>query len=209
MIYLDSGHNRTISICEICGLEDSIAGASGSTPPEWGSGQLWLDISLSDQKSFPICFCPACKIDAFTATAFKFEISQTEPSGVYDPRAELSLSRVEFFLAVRRGGYLSSEETLEAIRGVAPQTLVVALEGLPVELSEEILYRFAGASIFERTDPFLIQAAYALGLTDEDLDVLFEPPQLSEGSILDLQEQEGPFSTGPEEIPPETPEEGE
>jgi len=30
-------------------------------PEGWMTGQLWLDLSLAEQKQIPICFCSDCR----------------------------------------------------------------------------------------------------------------------------------------------------
>lgn len=60
MIYLDQDADQTICACDRCGVTEATGRADGVAPADWMTGQLWLDISLSEQRQSPICFCPGC-----------------------------------------------------------------------------------------------------------------------------------------------------
>lgn len=60
MIYLDEPNEQTICACDRCGLTEATSKADGKAPADWMTGQLWLDVSLSQQRQTPICFCPDC-----------------------------------------------------------------------------------------------------------------------------------------------------
>lgn len=60
-IYLNEPDDTTVSVCDICEAQEITQRASGVAPAEWMTGQLWLDISLSEQKQQVLCFCPECK----------------------------------------------------------------------------------------------------------------------------------------------------
>ncbi|MDO5621907.1 MAG: hypothetical protein Q4G24_10600 [Paracoccus sp. (in: a-proteobacteria)] len=60
MIYLDQDGNQTICECDRCGTVGATDRANGVIVDGWGSGQLWVDISLAEDRQMPLCFCPAC-----------------------------------------------------------------------------------------------------------------------------------------------------
>lgn len=60
-IYSDVDTDSTVCICDCCSAEQRTAKANGVVPADWGTGQLWIDISLSDIKNMPLCFCATCK----------------------------------------------------------------------------------------------------------------------------------------------------
>lgn len=59
-ILLDHQGDETICRCDTCGIEARTARANGVCAPGWGTGQLWIDISLAAQVQRPLCFCPTC-----------------------------------------------------------------------------------------------------------------------------------------------------
>jgi hypothetical protein len=52
---------KAIATCDACGISVQINPATGIVPAEWMTGQLWLDLSLSQQMQRPLCFCQNCK----------------------------------------------------------------------------------------------------------------------------------------------------
>jgi hypothetical protein len=59
-IQLDKTNNKTICTCDQCGIVVDTDAANGVVPEHWGTGQLWIDVSLSSIKQTAICFCPTC-----------------------------------------------------------------------------------------------------------------------------------------------------
>lgn len=47
--------------CNTCAVVITTDKPNGVVPNDWMTGHLWLDISLSEQKQVPLCFCPECK----------------------------------------------------------------------------------------------------------------------------------------------------
>ena len=68
-IFLDHQTDETICRCDTCGIEARTARANGVSAPGWGTGQLWIDISLSSQVQRPLCFCETCFADIFLVPA--------------------------------------------------------------------------------------------------------------------------------------------
>ena len=46
--------------CDTCGVIEEVKDDRGRLPPAWATGQLWIDLSMSEQRQIPLCFCPAC-----------------------------------------------------------------------------------------------------------------------------------------------------
>lgn len=61
MIHVDKAENKTVASCDVCGAQEVSDVANGVIPLDWMTGQLWLDLSLAEQKQTAICFCPECK----------------------------------------------------------------------------------------------------------------------------------------------------
>lgn len=59
-ITIDSEAPATRLRCDCCKTAAATDRADGRVPPDWGTGQLWLDISLSEQRQVALCFCPDC-----------------------------------------------------------------------------------------------------------------------------------------------------
>jgi hypothetical protein len=69
-IYLDNEQNRTICICNSCGTTAETETANGVVQAGWGTGQLWIDLSLSNIRQAAICFCPECWSSIIEATSY-------------------------------------------------------------------------------------------------------------------------------------------
>lgn len=50
----------TLATCNGCGFEAATDRPDGMLPPDWGTGQLWIDLRLDTMRQIPICFCPDC-----------------------------------------------------------------------------------------------------------------------------------------------------
>jgi|GEM_PF-4363802 len=57
---IDSVAPATRLQCDCCKVTAATDRADGRVPPDWGTGQLWVDISLSEQRQVALCFCPDC-----------------------------------------------------------------------------------------------------------------------------------------------------
>lgn len=89
-------------------------------------------------------------------------------------REAASLSRVEFLDRAVRFGMVSAEAAIMAAKGDVPPEFEQVLAGLPPEDMVSIQIRWAGATEIERLHPVILAMAGALGVTDEQLDVLFD-----------------------------------
>lgn len=52
--------HSTMVTCDTCGAVIETARADGVVPSDWTTGHLWVDISLTEQRQVPLCFCPTC-----------------------------------------------------------------------------------------------------------------------------------------------------
>lgn len=76
MITTDRENNVTLVRCENCGSEVVTDKADGVIPSEWMTGQLWLDVSMGEQKQWPICFCPTCKPHVISTLRFVLTVGE-------------------------------------------------------------------------------------------------------------------------------------
>lgn len=60
MIYVNKDAGETVSKCDVCGEVSVSSTPNGVAPEGWMTGQLWLDVSLTQQRQTPICFCTTC-----------------------------------------------------------------------------------------------------------------------------------------------------
>ena len=60
-IYLDTANQQTVVVCDKCKAREVTTVMDGVVPHGWLTGQLWLDISLSQIKQIPLCFCQSCR----------------------------------------------------------------------------------------------------------------------------------------------------
>lgn len=82
-IHIDEEANQTLCRCDHCGATESTNRGNGVAVAGWMTGHLWLDISLSEQKQIPICFCPACS-EAMKIPGSLYTIDAIPPEG-YEP----------------------------------------------------------------------------------------------------------------------------
>lgn len=59
-ILLDFENGVTSCTCDRCKSGFVVDNLSGRVPDGWGTGQLWLDVSLSEIRQVPLCFCADC-----------------------------------------------------------------------------------------------------------------------------------------------------
>ncbi|SEI10211.1 hypothetical protein [Paracoccus alkenifer] len=71
MIYLDNESHQTICACDRCGVTEATDRADGVAVAGWMTGHLWLDVSLSEQRQSPLCFCPDCSARMRSATTIQ------------------------------------------------------------------------------------------------------------------------------------------
>ncbi len=87
--------------------------------------------------------------------------------------ATLDKSELLMRLAMPGVGILSPEEAIEAAQGRIPASFQPAIASLPAEAQMLARIKWAGDQIISRTNPLLILAAYAKGISDEQMDQIF------------------------------------
>lgn len=70
-------------------------------------------------------------------------------------------------------GVLTVPEAVQAARGDIPETFEAALSSLPEEAQGIARIKWAGDQVISRMNPLILMAAYAKGITDEQLDQAF------------------------------------
>jgi hypothetical protein len=70
-IITDKPNRKTICICDRCGKTEETDVADGVTISGWLTGQLWIDLSLSQQRQQAINFCLECNDYIANATTIK------------------------------------------------------------------------------------------------------------------------------------------
>ena len=70
-IHIDEPNFKTVVLCDVCGATAETTRPDGVVPPDWATGHLWLDISLTEQRQTPICFCPECGPGILSATTVR------------------------------------------------------------------------------------------------------------------------------------------
>ena len=75
MIYVDQQAGMTVCSCDRCGVIHATEVTTGVVPDGWLTGQFLLDVSLSEQRQTPICFCLECREAILGATALQISAS--------------------------------------------------------------------------------------------------------------------------------------
>lgn len=88
-------------------------------------------------------------------------------------RASASMSKVEFGQRCVAAGLLHHDDFAPAMRGQIPVSFEAVISTMPPEMQDMVPGIWAGSTRIERLDPFIVAIAYAIGLDDEALDILF------------------------------------
>jgi hypothetical protein len=88
-------------------------------------------------------------------------------------RKTAKIGRAQMCMALKRAGYISKPEAVDAARGKWPVSFNAALARHPDATEAKISWAGAGAEGVSRMDPGFIAIKDALGLTDEQADSLF------------------------------------
>lgn len=111
---------------------------------EW-NGQEWID--------------PRTPADFAAALSAARQSAQRDKSGLLMDLAMM--------------GVLTVPEAVQAARGDIPETFEAALSSLPEESQGMARIKWAGDQVISRMNPLILMAAYAKGITDEQLDQAF------------------------------------
>lgn len=89
-------------------------------------------------------------------------------------RARASLSRIDFLLAAVTAGIITQADAIAASRGEIPPGMADLIATMTPDAQFEAQVRWGAATDIARLDPFITGWAQTLGVTDEQLDQLFE-----------------------------------
>ena len=79
----------------------------------------------------------------------------------------------ELLMDLAMMGVLTVPEAVQAARGDIPESFEAALSSLPEEAQGIARIKWAGDQVISRMNPLILMAAYAKGITDEQLDQAF------------------------------------
>lgn len=88
-------------------------------------------------------------------------------------RAALDKSELLMRMALPEIAILSGEDAIDAAQGRIPASFEAALASLPVEAQMMARIKWAGDQVISRMNPLLLLAAYARGISDEQMDAVF------------------------------------
>lgn len=88
-------------------------------------------------------------------------------------RRQSKLSRIDFLIAAKNAGLISEADAESAAESRIPPSMLPLFESLSAEDQFEAKIRWKAATIIERMNPLIVQWASVLGVTDEQLDALF------------------------------------
>jgi hypothetical protein len=74
---------------------------------------------------------------------------------------------------LRAMGILTAAEAVQAARGDIPDSFEAALSTMPQEAQDMARIKWAGDQVISRTNPLILLAAFAKGITDQQLDAAF------------------------------------
>lgn len=89
-------------------------------------------------------------------------------------RANTRLDKSDLLIRLALAGILSEEEADEAAGGVIPASMQPMLAQLPPEAQMVARIKWKSDTVISRTHPVIVSAAYAMGITDEQLDEIFD-----------------------------------
>jgi len=88
-------------------------------------------------------------------------------------RQAATMSRTDFVVAVTGLGILTPSDAILAVKGEIPASLDLLFEDLSSSEQLEARIRWAGATIIERMNPFILNFAAKLEMSDDQLDSIF------------------------------------
>lgn len=101
------------------------------------------------------------------------EIDAAEAAHLLARRAATDLTKLEFVLRAVTAGLISQASGLVVLDGQMPPELAGMIASLTEAQVFEMTARLKGAQVFNRLDPFILQCAAYLGVTDAEMDALF------------------------------------
>lgn len=178
MIYLDKDSDQTICVCDRCGETQATPKANGVVLEGWLTGHLWIDLSLSEQRQTPICFCTDCRDVMIQAETIQISASSRviPPSVEPDPnllREKMSLTRPQLLIGLVSEQWISEEDGNLWLAGTLPAEIQAVIATLPANQQFAARARAMTATIFPRLEPLVRALAQIRGKTDEEMDAFF------------------------------------
>lgn len=100
--------------------------------------------------------------------------SDIEAEKELDRKRNMKVSRRDFCINLKRANILSASDAISAAKGEWPSALITALSSLTVDEADEAKIEWAAAQEIHRTHPMIILLQDYIGLTDAQVDSLFE-----------------------------------
>ena len=179
MIYIDKDSDQTVCVCDRCALTVATSRANGVVAEGWMTGNLWLDISLTEQRQTPLCFCPDCAPVIRAAEVIQMSAGPggiAQPAPAVDPEAarmKMSLTRPQLLIGLVSKGWLSEEEGDLWLAGTLPAEIKVVIDTLPADQQFAVRARAMTATVFPRLDPLVQALAEVRGKSPEEMDTFF------------------------------------
>lgn len=184
MIYLDQTSDQTICLCDRCGVTEATTRADGVVVDGWMTGHFFLDISLSEQRQKPLCFCPDCTPVMLDVVTIQVSAAPWEPAITAPPpkspedllhewRLSASLTRPRLLTGLVAEKWISEAEGDLWLIGTLPATVLALIDQMPPERRFEARSKALTATIIPRSDPLVVALGQLEGKTDEDLDQFF------------------------------------
>jgi len=178
MIYLDTASNQTICQCDRCNIVEATSIANGVVVEGWTTGQFWLDISLTEQKQIPLCFCTLCApemkaVNSIQITPMALTQLPNTTVDIETLRSRATLDKVALLVELLNREIFSLEEFQIAAAGDIPPRIAVVLDTFPETEKAIAIAKWKNDSVISRNHPVIIATGHALQLSDEDLDSIF------------------------------------
>lgn len=116
---------------------------------------------------------PWAEFDYVTETWFDPRSAAETADDLNRARARTQLDKSELLIRLVVAGILTPEEAEEAAGGVIPASMVPMMESLPPDAQMAARIKWKSDSMISRNHPVIVAAAYAMGISDEQLDQIF------------------------------------
>ncbi|MBB1493130.1 hypothetical protein H5395_16785 [Paracoccus sp. MC1854] len=113
------------------------------------------------------------EFDYVTETWFDPRTEAELAEELHRVRAATQLDKSDLLIRLAVAGILSPEEAEEAAGGTIPASMQPMLQMLPPEAQMAARIKWRSDNLISRNHPVIVAAAYALGVTDQQLDTIF------------------------------------
>jgi hypothetical protein len=94
-------------------------------------------------------------------------------AALYAARAVAKADKADLLMALHAIGVLTLEEAVQAAQGQVPASFEAALAALPEAAQGSGRIKWAGDTQISRMHPLIVLAAYARGISDDQIDAVF------------------------------------